>query len=258
MAALSAAPVEAVIGLGASLGDRERTLRLAVQALDAAEGVELIAVSRLWRNRPMGAAARPFLNGAVRLRTTRSARGLLGLCKALELRLGRVPSARWADRTLDLDVLLYGDRVRGPGALVLPHPGLLHRPFALVPAAEVAPELRHPVDGRTLAELAAGREAGLIPAHVLQQPRPHFPLAARRSAQYTGARLGLRSVGMKLFLDTANLDEITENREQIEISKHYERLPKPTQVAVGEFMAHRVYWRHKDNPADTNAPELNP
>lgn len=55
-----------------------------------------------------------------------------------------------------------------------------------------------------------------------------------------------------------NLDEITENREQIEISKHYERLPKPTQVAVGEFMSHRVYWRHKDNPADTNAPELNP
>jgi hypothetical protein len=55
-----------------------------------------------------------------------------------------------------------------------------------------------------------------------------------------------------------NLDEITENREQIEISKHYERQPKPTQVAVGEFFAERVYWRHKDNPADTNAPELNP
>jgi hypothetical protein len=54
-----------------------------------------------------------------------------------------------------------------------------------------------------------------------------------------------------------NLDEITENREQIEISKHYERLPKSTQVAIEEFMAHRVYWRHRDNPADTNAPELN-
>ncbi len=55
-----------------------------------------------------------------------------------------------------------------------------------------------------------------------------------------------------------NLDEITENREQIEISKHYERLPKATQVAVEEFMAQRVYWRHRDNPADTNHPELNP
>jgi hypothetical protein len=54
-----------------------------------------------------------------------------------------------------------------------------------------------------------------------------------------------------------NLDEITENREQIEISKHYERLPKSTQVAVEEFMAKRVYWRHRDNPADSNAPELN-
>ena len=55
-----------------------------------------------------------------------------------------------------------------------------------------------------------------------------------------------------------NLEEVFENREQIEISRHYERLPKPTQVAVEEFMAHRVYWRHRDNPADTNAPELNP
>ena len=55
-----------------------------------------------------------------------------------------------------------------------------------------------------------------------------------------------------------NLDEITENREQIEISKHYERQAKATQVAVGEFYADNIYYRHRDNPADTNAPELNP
>jgi hypothetical protein len=55
-----------------------------------------------------------------------------------------------------------------------------------------------------------------------------------------------------------NLDEIIENREQIEISKHYERLPKPTQVAVEEFMSGKVYWRHRDNPADSSHPELNP
>jgi flavin-binding protein dodecin len=54
-----------------------------------------------------------------------------------------------------------------------------------------------------------------------------------------------------------NLDEITENREQIEISKHFERQPKPSQVAVEEFMAHRVYWRNRENPMDSNAPELN-
>ncbi len=80
-----------------------------------------------------------------------------------------------------------------------------------------------------------------------------------RSNQFTVAikeELGRRLAEFAPAHD--NLDEITENREQIEISRHYERLPKPSQVAVEEFMAHRVYWRHRDNPADTNAPELNP
>lgn len=201
---------DAVIGLGSSLGDREGALRTAVQALDACSGVEVQAVSRIWRTAPLGLARGSFLNGAVRVRTQRSARGLLALCKDIEVRLGRRPSARWADRALDLDLLLYGRRVRAGGRLALPHPGLLDRPFALLPAAEVAPAMIHPIDGRSLAEIAATCQARLIPAGVLSAPAPRFPLAASRAAQYTGPRLGRRSVRMKLFLDTANLDEVRE------------------------------------------------
>ena len=201
---------DAVIGLGSSLGDRERALRTAVQALDVCSGVEVRAVGRIWRTAPIGAAAGSFLNSAVAVRTSRSPRGLLAVCKGIETRLGRRPSARWADRALDLDLLLYGGRVRSGVGLTLPHPRLLSRPFALLPAAEVAPLMIHPLDGRTLAEIAQTCPARLIAAGVLSAPAPRFPLAGRRAPHYTGPRLGRRSVRMKLFLDTANLEEVRE------------------------------------------------
>ncbi len=195
-----------MIGLGSSLGDREATLRLAVQALDAAEHVEVLAVSRLYRTLPVGAATRPFLNAAVRVRTSRSPRGLLQLCKAIELRLGRRPSARWADRALDLDLLLYGDHLRRGPALALPHPGLAERAFALVPAREVAPDLLHPGLGLPLALLPEPAGPSPAPCGALSAPS----LARARAAHYIAGRVPQRSVGMKLFLDTANLDEIRE------------------------------------------------
>lgn len=197
---------DAIIGMGSSLGDREGALRLAVQALDAAEGVEVVAVARLYRTLPMGAAAGWFLNSAVRVRTRRSPRALLALCKALERRLGRRPSARWSDRALDLDILLYGDRVRRGSALRLPHPGLAERSFALVPAREVGGELIHPVLGARLDHLPTPAGPAPCPVGVLAAPA----LASSRAPQYTGRRLGRRSTRMKLFLDTANLDEIRE------------------------------------------------
>lgn len=195
----------AVVGLGASLGDRERGMRTAVQALDAADGVDVVAVSRLYRTVPLGPAQGWFLNAAVAVQTTRSARGLLALCKDIEVRLGRRPAARWHDRALDLDLLAYGRRVRpGPG-LALPHPGLLARPFALTPAAEVAPDWTHPLDGRPLSRIPVGAPTP-TPVGVLSAPRK--PLAGAAAAKYTGGPG--RSARMKIFLDTANLDEIRE------------------------------------------------
>lgn len=164
----------------------------------------MLRVSRLYRTTPLGPARGWFLNGAVRVRTGRSARGLLALCKEIEARLGRRPTARWSDRVVDLDILIYGDRVRGGPTLTLPHPGLAERAFALVPAAEVAPELRHPVLGRRLDALPLPPGPAPLPVGTLVAP----DLARAPSVKYTGPLFRRPGAGMKLFLDTANTDEI--------------------------------------------------
>jgi len=205
----------AVVGLGSSLGDRARTLALAVRAMDAMEGVDVVATSRVYRSRPMGPARGHFLNAAVAVQTSRSARDLLGALKSLERRLGRRPSARWSDRAIDIDILLFGRLIRRGRELRLPHPGLLDRGFAFVPAVEVAPAAVHPVLGLPLASLPVPLEPGLRPVGVL--PRPVAGLVARRYLRPPVQRAPgippsprLRSRTMKFFLDTANIDEIRE------------------------------------------------
>ena len=139
----------AYVGLGANLGDRERTLRTAVDALAAADGVEVVALSALRETEPVGVGAQPrFLNGAVSLDTTLPARRLLDLLLATEQRFGRVRvPGEHGPRTLDLDLLLYGDeRIVEPG-LTLPHPRLHERRFVLEPLAELAPGLVVPGRG---------------------------------------------------------------------------------------------------------------
>ena len=144
----------AVIGLGSSLGDRSRNLRLAARLLCAAPEVRWVAGSRLWLTPPMGGVARgPFLNAALSVETSLPPHALLSWCKAVESRVGRRPARRWADRAIDLDVLLYGAVVVRSETLTIPHAGLLERDFALRPAQEVAPSLLHPVVGRALSLL---------------------------------------------------------------------------------------------------------
>ncbi len=200
---------EVVLGLGSSLGDRAAQLRLALGAISALEGVEVRATSSLYSSTPLGAARQPFLNGAVRVSTSRSPRGLLAACQAIERRLGRRPSCRWADRRIDIDLLLWADRVQPGPALRLPHPELLRRPFALEPAREVAPELIHPLIGRPLGSIR-GPRAG-EPGSGLRRVGVLPPVAGGGALRYTAAppraRRGHR---MKIFLDTANLDEIRE------------------------------------------------
>jgi len=147
----------AYVGLGSNLGDRERTLREAVSALGAEKGIVVAAVSRLRETEPVGVGSQPrFLNGVVALDTTLSARALLGRLLALERRFGRVRVAgRRAPRTLDLDLLLYGDETIDEPDLVVPHPRLHERRFVLEPLAELAPRLAVPRHGRVDALLAA-------------------------------------------------------------------------------------------------------
>jgi 2-amino-4-hydroxy-6-hydroxymethyldihydropteridine diphosphokinase len=133
----------AYVGLGSNLGDREQTLRKAVDALGADEGIDLVAVSTLRETEPVGVGAQPrFLNGAVALDTTLSARELLERLLAVERRFGRVRvPGEHGPRTLDLDLLLYGDELIDEPGLVVPHPRLHERRFVLEPLAELAPGL---------------------------------------------------------------------------------------------------------------------
>jgi len=142
----------AYVGLGANLGDREATIRAALAELPG-----LVAVSELRETDPVGVVDQPaFLNGAAALDTELSARELLDALLALERKLGRARRERWGPRTIDLDLLLYGEeRIDEPG-LTVPHPRLHERRFALEPLADLDPELVVPGCGRIsdlLAEL---------------------------------------------------------------------------------------------------------
>jgi 2-amino-4-hydroxy-6-hydroxymethyldihydropteridine diphosphokinase len=139
----------AYVGLGANLGDRERMLRAAVDALAAEEGIEVVSVSTLRETEPVGVGEQPrFLNGAAELETTLTARELLDRLLAVEQRFGRVRiPGEHGPRTLDLDLLLYGDEVIDEPGLTVPHPRLHERRFVLEPLAELAPGLVVPGRG---------------------------------------------------------------------------------------------------------------
>ncbi len=126
------------IGVGANLGDAEATVRAALAAL--ADLGTVVRASSLYRTKAWGVEAQPdFVNAAALLETTLEPRALLHALKALEARLGRRPTYRWGPRVVDLDILAYDDAVVDEPDLVIPHPRLRERAFALVPLAEIEP-----------------------------------------------------------------------------------------------------------------------
>ena len=147
----------AYVGLGANLGDRERTLHAAVDALAAEEGIEITGVSTLRETEPVGVGEQPtFLNGAVALDTTLDARELLDRLLVVEQRFGRIRvPGEHGPRTLDLDLLLFGDEQIDEPRLTVPHPRLHERRFVLEPLAELFPGLVVPGRG-TVESLLAG------------------------------------------------------------------------------------------------------
>lgn len=137
----------AYLGLGANLGDREANIRAALAALDETEGIEVRRVSTLRETAPVGGPPQgPYLNGVAELDTELSPHGLLEICHRCEHAAGRVRAERNGPRTLDLDILLFGDARIETRDLVVPHPRMHEREFVLEPLAElgvpVAPSAR--------------------------------------------------------------------------------------------------------------------
>ena len=145
--------IDAYVGLGANLGDRMETLRAAVEQLAREPGFLLRGTSRVYETEPVGPPQPRYLNAVVRIGTLLSPRATLRRLLEIEELLGRVRRERWGAREIDLDLLLYGDRIVADGALRVPHPHLHERAFALVPLAELAPDAYHPQMARTASEL---------------------------------------------------------------------------------------------------------
>jgi 2-amino-4-hydroxy-6-hydroxymethyldihydropteridine diphosphokinase len=145
------------VGLGSNLGDPQEQIRRALELLAVEDGLEVVAVSALRETDPIGYEDQPrFLNGAAELRTSLSARELLDRLLGIERRLGRIrgEGPRFGPRTIDLDLLLHGDEVVAEPGLVVPHPRLHERRFALEPLAELDPALEIPGRGPVQALLS--------------------------------------------------------------------------------------------------------
>lgn len=149
---------KAAIALGSNLGDRDGHLRRAVDAIGRLPGTRLIASSSSHQTAPVGDVAQGmYLNAAVIVRTTLGARALLDCLLDIERLAGRdrTKEQRWGPRTLDLDLILYGDAAVAEPGLIVPHPRMHERAFVLAPLAEIAPAWIVPGQGRTVADLLA-------------------------------------------------------------------------------------------------------
>jgi 2-amino-4-hydroxy-6-hydroxymethyldihydropteridine diphosphokinase len=185
----------ALIALGSNLGDRKAALDAALAALAATPGVILRAASRYHETEAVGGPAGQgaFLNAAAAVETTLGPWALLSRLRQIETDAGRVRSVRWGERTLDLDLLMFGEAIIDSVELSVPHPRMAVRRFVLVPLVEIVPDAVEPITLRTMTELLENldRRPGYVA--IASSGSPSGPAIARRVAEALGAEPLLRS-----------------------------------------------------------------
>jgi 2-amino-4-hydroxy-6-hydroxymethyldihydropteridine diphosphokinase len=149
---MNSKPVTAYIGLGSNLGDRRENL---VQALDLlAPGMKILERSSIYDTAPQENPDQPrFLNMVARVATTLEPEQVLALAKSIEAKMGRTTTRPNSPRPIDIDIIFYGNHVCHSPSLVIPHPAIARRAFVLVPLAEIAPRLKHPVTKQTISDM---------------------------------------------------------------------------------------------------------
>ena len=146
-------PNRAVIGLGGNIGSVLENLNQAIAVLDQTPGITVTHCSSWYQSHPVGPPQPDFINGCALLDVTLSPQGLLNSLLAIEQHFGRIRKERWGPRTLDLDLIFYGNQRLNLPSLQIPHPQFHLRPFVLVPLAEIAPEWIDPNSGQAVREL---------------------------------------------------------------------------------------------------------
>jgi 2-amino-4-hydroxy-6-hydroxymethyldihydropteridine diphosphokinase len=169
-----AAEARVVLALGSNLGDRLANLQAGVDALCAGPGLDDVAVSPVYETDPVGGPAQPdYLNAVLVARTPLPPRAVLSLGQAAEAAVGRVRSQRWGPRTLDVDVIVYGDQASADPELTLPHPRAHERAFVLAPWHDVDPGAVLPGRGQVADLLAAVGTTGIrLCRDARLRPRP--------------------------------------------------------------------------------------
>ncbi|WP_377297971.1 2-amino-4-hydroxy-6-hydroxymethyldihydropteridine diphosphokinase [Rhizobium sp. SGZ-381] len=154
----TASPALAAIGLGGNLGDPRQNMANALREFDARQDCRVRAVSRLYRTPPWGKTDQAdFFNSCALIETQLAPEALLDLCLSIERGMKRVRIERWGPRTIDIDVLTYGDREIHVEGLDVPHPRMVERAFVLLPLSDIAATMT--VDGKTVAAWAALSDA---------------------------------------------------------------------------------------------------
>ncbi len=133
---------EVYIGFGSNLGNRQNNINTALEILGNLNGVEVVKISSIIETEPVGGPKQDkFLNGVVKIKTSFSPEELLENLQAIENQLGRKRKVQFGPRTIDLDILLYGDKIIRSKELEIPHPRILEREFVMGPLKEIAPEV---------------------------------------------------------------------------------------------------------------------